>query len=156
MFCVYIIELNYEDHRTSILYQLVSELPNANRDTLAFLLLHLHKCEHLPTSRHQLVVFCITVVVIDTWRSHVTFLSYLLILYSFRVMKSPQCQMNQNNLACIFGPTVVGHGMSEPSPTTIMRDTNTQPKVCVFFNGAFYSELWGDIPRWPRYTGSIS
>lgn len=114
------------------------------------------KCEHLPTSKHQLVVFCITVVVIDTWRSHVTFLSYLLILYSFRVMKSPQCQMNQNNLACIFGPTVVGHGMSEPSPTTIMRDTNTQPKVCVFFNGAFYSELWGDIPRWPRYTGSIS
>lgn len=44
-------------------------------------------------------------------------------------MKSPHCQMNQNNLARVFGPTVVGHGMSEPSPTTIMRDTNTQPKV---------------------------
>lgn len=37
--------------------------------------------------------------------------------------------MNQNNLARVFGPTVVGHGMSEPSPTTIMRDTNTQLKV---------------------------
>lgn len=44
-------------------------------------------------------------------------------------MKSPQCQMDQNNLARVFGPTIVGHGMSEPSPTTIMRDTNTQPKV---------------------------
>eukprot|EP00066_Takifugu_rubripes_P026739 XP_011616005.1 PREDICTED: rac GTPase-activating protein 1-like [Takifugu rubripes] len=81
-------ELTCGDHRTSILYQLVSALPNVNRDTLAFLLLHLHK-----------------------------------------VMKSPRCQMNQNNLACVFGPTVVGHGMPEPSPTTIMKDTNTQPKV---------------------------
>lgn len=37
--------------------------------------------------------------------------------------------MDQNNLARVFGPTIVGHGTSEPSPTTIMRDTNTQPKV---------------------------
>lgn len=44
-------------------------------------------------------------------------------------MKSPQCQMDQNNLARVFGPTVVGHGMTEPSPTTIMSDTNIQPKV---------------------------
>lgn len=44
-------------------------------------------------------------------------------------MRSPQCQMDQNNLARVFGPTVVGHGMSEPTPSTIMRDTNTQPKV---------------------------
>uniref|UniRef100_H3CDT8 Si:ch1073-416j23.1 n=1 Tax=Tetraodon nigroviridis TaxID=99883 RepID=H3CDT8_TETNG len=81
-------EVTYEDQRTSLLHQLISELPKVNRDTLAFLLLHLHK-----------------------------------------VMKSPHCQMNQNNLARVFGPTVVGHGMSEPSPTTIMRDTNTQLKV---------------------------
>lgn len=40
---LFIIELTCGDHRTSILYQLVSELPNINRDTLAFLLLHLHK-----------------------------------------------------------------------------------------------------------------
>lgn len=44
-------------------------------------------------------------------------------------MRSPKCQMDQNNLARVFGPTIVGHGTSEPSPTTIMRDTNTQPKV---------------------------
>lgn len=40
--------------------------------------------------------------------------------------------MDRNNLARVFGPTIVGHGMSEPSPTTIMRDTNTQPKVLFF------------------------
>ncbi|XP_051272962.1 rac GTPase-activating protein 1 isoform X3 [Dicentrarchus labrax] len=81
-------ELADEDNSMAILYQAVAELPKANRDTLAFLMLHLH-----------------------------------------RVTKSPQCQMDQNNLARVFGPTIVGHGMSEPSPTTIMRDTNTQPKV---------------------------
>uniref|UniRef100_UPI0037E7D5C4 rac GTPase-activating protein 1 n=1 Tax=Semicossyphus pulcher TaxID=241346 RepID=UPI0037E7D5C4 len=81
-------ELNDEDNSTAIMYQAIAELPKANRDTLAFLMLHLHK-----------------------------------------VMRSPHCQMDQNNLARVFGPTIVGHGMSEPSPTTIMRDTNTQPKV---------------------------
>ncbi|GLD70956.1 rac GTPase-activating protein 1-like isoform X1, partial [Lates japonicus] len=81
-------ELTDEDNSSAIMYQAISELPKANKDTLAFLMLHLHK-----------------------------------------VMKSPQCQMDQNNLARVFGPTIVGHGMSEPSPTTIMRDTNTQPKV---------------------------
>ncbi|XP_023121021.2 rac GTPase-activating protein 1 isoform X2 [Amphiprion ocellaris] len=81
-------ELADADSCSAIMVQNVSELPKANRDTLAFLMLHLHK-----------------------------------------VMRSPQCQMDQNNLARVFGPTIVGHGMSEPSPTTIMRDTNTQPKV---------------------------
>ncbi|KAM3592344.1 uncharacterized protein V6R79_016968 [Siganus canaliculatus] len=81
-------ELVDEDSSTAVLNQAIAELPKANRDTLAFLMLHLHK-----------------------------------------VMKSPQCQMDRNNLARVFGPTIVGHGMSEPSPTTIMRDTNTQPKV---------------------------
>ncbi|KAF1373454.1 hypothetical protein PFLUV_G00239020 [Perca fluviatilis] len=81
-------ELSDEDNSTAIMYQAIAELPKANRDTLAFLMLHLYK-----------------------------------------VMSSPRCQMDQNNLARVFGPTIVGHGMSEPSPTTIMRDTNTQPKV---------------------------
>nr|XP_046232864.1 rac GTPase-activating protein 1 isoform X2 [Scatophagus argus] len=81
-------ELPDEDNSCAIVYRAIAELPRANRDTLAFLMLHLHK-----------------------------------------VMKSPQCQMDRNNLARVFGPTIVGHGMSEPSPTTIMRDTNVQPKV---------------------------
>ncbi|KAG7218002.1 hypothetical protein INR49_020716 [Caranx melampygus] len=80
--------LTDEDNSSAVMYQAIAELPKPNRDTLAVLMLHLHK-----------------------------------------VMKSPQCQMDQNNLARVFGPTIVGHGMSEPSPTTIMRDTNTQPKV---------------------------
>uniref|UniRef100_A0A3Q1HZP3 Rho-GAP domain-containing protein n=2 Tax=Acanthochromis polyacanthus TaxID=80966 RepID=A0A3Q1HZP3_9TELE len=81
-------ELDDADSCLAVMVQNISELPKANRDTLAFLMLHLHK-----------------------------------------VMRSPQCQMDRNNLARVFGPTIVGHGMSEPSPTTIMRDTNTQPKV---------------------------
>lgn len=46
-----------------------------------------------------------------------------------RVVLSPLCHMDQNNLARVFGPTIIGHGMLEPSPMTIMKDTNTQPKV---------------------------
>uniref|UniRef100_A0A3Q3EPK7 Si:ch1073-416j23.1 n=1 Tax=Kryptolebias marmoratus TaxID=37003 RepID=A0A3Q3EPK7_KRYMA len=77
-----------EDNSAAVLYRVISELPKSNRDTLAFLMLHLHK-----------------------------------------VVRSPHCQMDQNNLARVFGPTIVGHGMSEPTPTTIMRDTNVQPKA---------------------------
>ncbi|XP_034025329.1 rac GTPase-activating protein 1-like [Thalassophryne amazonica] len=44
-------------------------------------------------------------------------------------MRSPKCQMDQNNLARVFGPTIVGHGTSEPCTMTIIKDVNTQPKV---------------------------
>ncbi|XP_016889955.1 rac GTPase-activating protein 1 [Cynoglossus semilaevis] len=85
-------ELPDEDNSSAVMFQAIAELPKANRDTLAFLMLHLHK-----------------------------------------VIRSPRCQMDQNNLARVFGPTIIGHGMSEPSPNTIMRDTNTQPKVVCRF-----------------------
>ncbi|KAK5905388.1 hypothetical protein CgunFtcFv8_001356 [Champsocephalus gunnari] len=39
--------------------------------------------------------------------------------------------MDQNNLSRVFGPTLVGHGTPDPSPTTILRETSTQPKVVV-------------------------
>ncbi|XP_063384201.1 rac GTPase-activating protein 1-like [Cydia fagiglandana] len=52
--------------------QAVSQLPPPNRDTLAFLVLHLHK-----------------------------------------VAESPECEMGIDNLAKIFGPTVVGYGMTQ-------------------------------------------
>ncbi|XP_061565195.1 rac GTPase-activating protein 1 [Cololabis saira] len=81
-------ELADVDSGAAIMSKVISELPKANRDTLAFLMLHLHK-----------------------------------------VIRSPKCQMDRNNLSRVFGPTIVGHGLPEPSPTTIMRDTNTQPKV---------------------------
>ncbi|KAJ2948902.1 hypothetical protein O0L34_g5834 [Tuta absoluta] len=50
--------------------QAISQLPQPNRDTLAFLILHLQK-----------------------------------------VSESPECEMSVENLAKIFGPTVVGYGM---------------------------------------------
>lgn len=109
------------------MYQLVSELPNVNRDTLAYLLLHLHKYERADVPAGRLDVHLLFSV-----SRNVAFYHTVEFLASFRVMKSPHCQMNQNNLARVFGPTVVGHGMPEPSPTTIMRDTNTQLKVSVF------------------------
>lgn len=37
--------------------------------------------------------------------------------------------MDKTNLARVFGPTIVGHGMAEPPPRTILRDTTVQPKV---------------------------
>ncbi|XP_075934469.1 rac GTPase-activating protein 1-like [Anarhichas minor] len=81
-------ELTDEDNCIAIMYQAIAELPKVNRDTLAFLMLHLQK-----------------------------------------VMMSPPCQMNKSNLARVFGPTIVGYGMSEPTPAKILRDLNTQPKV---------------------------
>lgn len=70
------------------IYAALSELPLANKDTLAYIMLHLHK-----------------------------------------VMLSAECHMDHSNLCRIFGPTLIGHGMAEPSPTTIMRDTAFQHKV---------------------------
>ncbi|XP_061665880.1 rac GTPase-activating protein 1 isoform X2 [Syngnathoides biaculeatus] len=56
-----------------------------------------------------------------------------LMLHFHKVMQSPKCQMDQNNLSRVLGPTLVGHGLTEPSPSTIMRDTTTQPKVVFRF-----------------------
>ncbi|XP_056144898.1 rac GTPase-activating protein 1 [Lampris incognitus] len=81
-------EMPDEESSVAIMRQAIWDLPKANRDTLAFLMLHLQK-----------------------------------------VMKSPHCQMDKNNLARVFGPTIVGHGMADPSPVTILRDTNRQYKV---------------------------
>ncbi|XP_072948982.1 rac GTPase-activating protein 1-like isoform X2 [Epargyreus clarus] len=55
---------------TAAAVQALSQLPQPNRDTLAFLVLHLQK-----------------------------------------VAESPECEMGVDNLAKIFGPTVVGYGM---------------------------------------------
>ncbi|CAL8267106.1 unnamed protein product [Lota lota] len=81
-------EIPDEDNAMAIMYQIIGELPKANRDTMAFLMLHLQ-----------------------------------------RVMRSPHCQMDMTNLARVFGPTIVGHGMAEPPPRTILKDTTTQPRV---------------------------
>ncbi|XP_022527355.2 rac GTPase-activating protein 1 [Astyanax mexicanus] len=81
-------ELPDDDNSSTRMIQAIGELPQTNRETLAFLMLHLQ-----------------------------------------RVMQSPLCQMDQNNLARVFGPTIIGHGMKEPTSLTILKDINTQPKV---------------------------
>ncbi|KAE8581412.1 hypothetical protein XENTR_v10024781 [Xenopus tropicalis] len=68
--------------------QAVHDLPAPNRDTLAFLILHL-----------------------------------------YRVMRSPECKMDKTNLSRIFGPTLVGYSVPNPSPLMIMQDTPRQAKV---------------------------
>ncbi|XP_044160074.1 rac GTPase-activating protein 1-like [Bufo gargarizans] len=79
--------LNESDSKCEIC-QAVQELPPANRDTLAFLILHL-----------------------------------------YRVMRSPECQMDRMNLSRVFGPTIVGYSVPDPSPLVIMQDTPRQAKV---------------------------
>lgn len=37
--------------------------------------------------------------------------------------------MDRNNLARVFGPTLVGHAVPDPDPMTILKDTSRQPKV---------------------------
>ncbi|XP_078407450.1 rac GTPase-activating protein 1-like [Cetorhinus maximus] len=66
----------------------VCSLPRANRDTLAFLIIHLQ-----------------------------------------RVMESPECRMDKQNIARVFGPTIVGHSNPNPNPLEVFEDTQRQPKV---------------------------
>ncbi|XP_061160804.1 rac GTPase-activating protein 1 isoform X2 [Syngnathus typhle] len=93
-------EMSDQQKSSGAMFRAIAELPKPNRDTLAFLMLHLHK-----------------------------------------VMRSPQCQMDRNNLARVFGPTLMGHALSDPSPSTIVRDTNIQPKVIAHFL-SFPEDYW--------------
>ncbi|XP_077176864.1 rac GTPase-activating protein 1-like isoform X2 [Paroedura picta] len=77
-----------ETARNNALCHVVMKMPLANRDTLAFLMLHLH-----------------------------------------RVIESPKCRMDQHSLARIFGPTLVGHSIPNPTPVTILEDTPRQSQV---------------------------
>ncbi|NXY88634.1 RGAP1 protein, partial [Alcedo cyanopectus] len=81
-------EISDEDNSIAAMYQAVEQLPQANRHTLAFLIIHLQ-----------------------------------------RVAQSPETKMDITNLAKIFGPTIVGHHVPNPDPTTILQDTKYQYKV---------------------------
>lgn len=81
-------EITDEDNSIAAMYQAVGELPQANRDTLAFLMIHLQ-----------------------------------------RVAQSPNTKMDVANLAKVFGPTIVGHAVSNPDPVTLLQDIKRQPKV---------------------------
>lgn len=63
-------------------------LPIANRDTLAFIVLHLQ-----------------------------------------RVAETPDCKMPAENLAKVFGPTVVGNSCTDPEPMQMITETRKQAAV---------------------------
>ncbi|XP_042323431.1 rac GTPase-activating protein 1-like isoform X2 [Sceloporus undulatus] len=98
-------EIPDESARHTALCHVVMKLPLANRDTLAFLMLHLH-----------------------------------------RVIKSPECRMDQHNLARIFGPTLVGHSTPNPTPVIIMEDT---PRQCLVVSHLLALPL----KFWKRFVG---
>lgn len=55
-----------------------------------------------------------------------------------RVAQSPDTKMDISNLAKVFGPTIVGHAVSDPDPMTLLQDTKRQPRVghkCASPNG---------------------
>ncbi|XP_068194762.1 rac GTPase-activating protein 1 [Antennarius striatus] len=81
-------EVADDDNSIALMYKTVGDLPQPNRDTLAFLVLHLQ-----------------------------------------RVAESLDTRMDAANLARVFGPTIVGHAVSQPDPMTILQDTKRQPKV---------------------------
>lgn len=80
--------LQDEDDSLSGMYQCISELPPANRETLAAVVLHLQK-----------------------------------------VAQSPDTQMSVDNLAKVFGPTLVGHRSATPTHMEMLDDTKAQPMV---------------------------
>ncbi|XP_032871411.1 rac GTPase-activating protein 1 isoform X6 [Amblyraja radiata] len=81
-------EIPDDDNSIAAMYQTISELPQPNRDTMAFLVNHLQ-----------------------------------------RVANSPHCKMDITNLARVFGPTIVGFSIPDPSPMAMLQETKQQPKV---------------------------
>jgi len=47
----------------------------------------------------------------------------------FRVSQTPACKMPANNLARVFGPTLVGHSVPEPEPSQLISETKYQAMV---------------------------
>ncbi|KAJ8914407.1 hypothetical protein NQ315_017501 [Exocentrus adspersus] len=70
------------------LHQTISELPQPNRDTLAYMILHLQK-----------------------------------------IAQSPDCKMPVENLAKIFGPTIIGYSSEDPNPNNLIGETRQQVMV---------------------------
>uniref|UniRef100_A0A672Y902 Rac GTPase-activating protein 1 n=1 Tax=Sphaeramia orbicularis TaxID=375764 RepID=A0A672Y902_9TELE len=52
-----------------------------------------------------------------------------LMIHLQKVSQSVDTKMDVNNLARVFGPTLVGHAVPDPDPMTILHDTNRQPRV---------------------------
>ncbi|CAE1297942.1 RACGAP1 [Acanthosepion pharaonis] len=101
------------------LYEAISKLPSANRDTLAFLIKHLQLVGH-----------------------------------------TPECRMPIQNLAKVFGPTIVGFSHPEPEAKDILHETKLQSMVMEqllvlpanYWNNYFQPENFPDenIPTSPE------
>uniref|UniRef100_A0A8C6SSF8 Rac GTPase activating protein 1 n=1 Tax=Neogobius melanostomus TaxID=47308 RepID=A0A8C6SSF8_9GOBI len=52
-----------------------------------------------------------------------------LVLHLQKVSQCVETKMDATNLSRVFGPTLVGHAVPDPDPTTILQDTNRQPRV---------------------------
>lgn len=79
---------NSKDETEHRLYQAISLLPQPNRNTLAYIMLHLQKYEFIFLNLIVKLINCIKL---------------------FRVGASPDCKMPVGNLARVFGPTIVGY-----------------------------------------------
>lgn len=101
------------------MYQTIGELPQAHRDTLAFLVLHLQRSAAPPPLNVQ-TCNCQRAESEKLKRGS---------LKSCRVADSLDTLMDISNLARVFGPTIVGHAVPNPDPMTILQDTKRQPKV---------------------------
>ncbi|XP_065571885.1 rac GTPase-activating protein 1-like [Artemia franciscana] len=77
-----------ESDMQTMLYSCVANLPQPNRETLAYLMCHLH-----------------------------------------RVAESPACQMPIENLAMVFGQTIVGYSQPDPSQEQIISQTRKVKNV---------------------------
>ncbi|XP_015249857.1 PREDICTED: rac GTPase-activating protein 1-like [Cyprinodon variegatus] len=52
-----------------------------------------------------------------------------LMIHLQKVSQSVDTKMDLNNLARVFGPTLVGHAVPDPDPMTILHDTSRQPRI---------------------------
>nr|CAD7402201.1 unnamed protein product [Timema cristinae] len=120
-----------EDGKAAI-YQAIAELPQPNRDTLAFVILHLQS-----SVWHTLKLAS---------RAAAQFARPLAIP-CIEVMESPEVKMPIDNIAKVFGPTLVGYSSNDPTPITILNETKKQTAVMQFLLR---------IPEdyWMRFTNS--
>uniref|UniRef100_A0A671TI83 Rac GTPase-activating protein 1 n=1 Tax=Sparus aurata TaxID=8175 RepID=A0A671TI83_SPAAU len=74
-----------------------------------------------------------------------------LMIHLQKVSQSVETKMDVNNLARVFGPTLVGHAVPDPDPMTILHDTNRQPRIVERLL-SIPARYWGQF-AYPDNTG---